>query len=95
MPFKYTEEILCIIISYLYAMNKIALQQGLKRVLIAILLAFTGPVILMQAFKNEGHPFYWPVLGVGLIFFFGSILIGFWGIRTLVGALLGKKGRDK
>ncbi|MEK9957719.1 MAG: DUF6095 family protein [Flavobacteriaceae bacterium] len=72
-------------------MDIIGLRQGLKRVFLGILCAFIGPVVLMEAFKNEGHPFYWPVLVLGLLFFGGALGYGFWGIRTLVVALLGKK----
>ena len=72
-------------------MDKIALQQGLKRVLYSIVLAFIGPFVIMQAFKNEGHPWYWPVLIIGLIFSAGSIGRGFLGIRKLTSAFLGKK----
>ena len=76
---------------YLRLMNKIDLQKGLQRVFYGILAAFIGPVVIMQAFQNEGHPWYWPVLLIGLLFFFGAIGFGFWGILTLVNALLGKK----
>lgn len=72
-------------------MDKIALQQGLKRISYAFLAAFIGPVSIMQAFKNEGHPLYWPVLIVGIILCGITIGYGFWGIRTLASAFLGKK----
>ena len=72
-------------------MDKIALQQGLKRVMYAIVLAFIGPFVIMQAFKNEGHPWYWLVLIIGLILSAGSIGLGFLGIRKLTSAFLGKK----
>lgn len=72
-------------------MDKIALQQGLKRVMYAIVLAFIGPFVIMQAFKNGGHPWYWPVLIIGLIFSAGSIGLGFWGISGITSAFLGKK----
>lgn len=72
-------------------MEKTALQQGLKRIGYAIALAFTGPVIIMQAFKNEGHPWYWPVLGVGLLLILLALINGFRGISSLVEGLLGKK----
>ena len=76
---------------YLRPMDKIALKKGLQRVFYGILAAFIGPVVIMQAFQNEGHPWYWPVLLIGLLFFCGAIGFGFWGILTLVNALLGKK----
>ena len=72
-------------------MDKIALQQGLKRVMYAIVLAFIGPFVIMQAFKNEGHPWYWPVLIVDLLLSAGSIGLGFLGIGKLTSAFLGKK----
>lgn len=72
-------------------MEKTALQQGLKRIGYAIVLAFTGPVIIMQAFKNEGHPWYWLVLGVGLLLILLALINGFRGISSLVEGLLGKK----
>lgn len=72
-------------------MDKIVLQQGLKRVMYAIVLAFIGPFVIMQAFKNDGHPWYWPVLIIGLILSTGSIGLGFLGIGKLTSAFLGKK----
>ena len=72
-------------------MDKIALQQGLKWVMYAIVLAFIGPFVIMQAFKNGGHTWYWPVLIIGLIFSAGSIGLGFLGISGITSAFLGKK----
>lgn len=72
-------------------MDSYALQRGLKRMLYGILAAFAGPVVIMQAFKNQEHPFYWPVLIVGLLLCAVAIGFGFWGIRLLVTAFLGKK----
>ncbi|MGB1431193.1 MAG: DUF6095 family protein, partial [Flavobacteriaceae bacterium] len=48
-------------------MNKELLVKGLSRLFIAILFAFTGPVIYTSAVRNEDHPFFIPVLGLGLI----------------------------
>lgn len=78
-------------ITYLYTMNKIALQLGLKRIGYAILLAFTGPFVIMQAFQNQNHPWYWQVLIVGLLLTAFSVINGFRGIASLVEGLLGKK----
>jgi len=72
-------------------MDKIALQQGLKRVMYAIVLAFIGPFVIMQAFKNEEHPWYWSVLIIWLVLSSGSIGLGFLGIGKLTSAFLGKK----
>jgi|TARA_A200000113_G_scaffold209954_1_gene209435 hypothetical protein len=65
-------------------MNKELIFKGLSRLFIAILFAFTGPVIYTSAVRNEGHPFFIPVLGLGLIACILSILYGFRGIKLLV-----------
>ena len=65
-------------------MNKELLFKGLSRLFIAILFAFTGPVIYTSAVRNEDHPFFIPVLGLGLIACILSILYGFRGIKLLV-----------
>jgi hypothetical protein len=65
-------------------MNKELIFKGLSRLFIAILFAFTGPVIYTSAVRNEDHPFFLPVLGLGLIACILSILYGFRGIKLLV-----------
>ena len=65
-------------------MNKELLVKRLSRLFIAILFAFTGPVIYTSAVRNEDHPFFIPVLGVGLIACILAILYGFRGIKLLV-----------
>ena len=65
-------------------MNKELIFMGLSRLFIAILFAFTGPVIYTSAVRNEDHPFFIPVLGLGLIASILAILYGFRGIKLLV-----------
>ena len=65
-------------------MNKELIFKGLSRLFVAILFAFTGPVIYTSAVRNEEHPFFIPVLGLGLIACILSILYGFRGIKLLV-----------
>ena len=65
-------------------MNKQLIFKGLSRLFIAILFAFTGPVIYTSAVRNEDHPFFIPVLGLGLIACILAILYGFRGIKLLV-----------
>ncbi len=76
-------------------MNVALLKKGLLRIFIFGICCFMGPVILYQAFKNEGHPFFWPVFIIGIIIFFTAILFGFLGIKTIVSALLGKPKKRK
>lgn len=65
-------------------MNKELLFKGLQHLFIALLMAFTGPVIYSSALKNEGHTLFIPVLVVGIGLCFGAIFFGFKGIRLLV-----------
>ena len=67
------------------------LKKGLKRLIICIFLCFLGPVVLSQAFKNEGHPYYLPVLLIGLTIMISAISFGAWGILTITRALLEEK----
>lgn len=67
--------------------NKELLGKGLKYLGIAVLLAFLGPVILYSAFNNQDHPFYIPVLMLGILACITSIFFMFQGIRTLVKSL--------
>jgi hypothetical protein len=65
-------------------MNKELIFKGFSRLFIAILFAFTGPVIYTSAVRNEDHPFFIPVLGLGLIACILSVFYGFRGIKLLV-----------
>jgi len=65
-------------------MNKELIFKALSRLFVAILFAFTGPVIYTSAVRNEDHPFFVPVLGLGLIACILAILYGFRGIKLLV-----------
>lgn len=71
------------------------LVKGVKFLLYTVALMFTAPVVLFQAFKNQGHPWYWPVLILGLVLAIAAISMGFYGIKLLVDALFNKKVKDK
>ena len=72
-------------------MNKPLLQKGLKKMSLFLLCAFIGPVVVHQAFKNQAHPLYVPVLIAGILFLIVAFYYGFSGIRTLFNALLGER----
>ena len=76
--------------------NKELLIKGAKYLAYTVALMFTAPVILFQAFKNQDHPWYIPVLVLGGIFALAAIAMGFYSIKTLVDALFGKPtpGKD-
>jgi hypothetical protein len=71
--------------------DKVLLIKGVRRLAYTLALMFAGPVVLYQAFKNQDHPWYIPVLVVGAILALGAIAMGFYSIKTLVDALFGGK----
>ena len=71
--------------------NKDLLLKGIKFLFITVFTMFLAPVVLFQAFKNQDHPFYLPVLILGLILATLAIGLGFYSIRIFINALFGKK----
>lgn len=67
--------------------NKKVLAKGLKLMGWALPLLFIGPVVIHSSFKNQGHPFFIPVLGIGIIFCFLAILLASKGLRTIMKSL--------
>ncbi|MGB5555230.1 MAG: DUF6095 family protein, partial [Flavobacteriaceae bacterium] len=47
--------------------DKEVLIKGIKYAAYTIGLMFLAPVVLYQAFKNENHPWFWPVTILGII----------------------------
>tara|TARA_B100000941_G_C28389868_1_gene492042 strand:- start:526 stop:759 length:234 start_codon:yes stop_codon:yes gene_type:complete len=72
-------------------MNKSLLLKGIKKMSLFLLCCFIGPVIVHQAFKNHTHPFYVPVLILGVLFLVTAMYYGFSGIKIIVNALLGNR----
>mgnify|MGYP000005036891 FL=1 len=66
------------------ATNKVLLFKGIKILAITLPLLFMSPVIINSAFKNEEHPYYYPVLTVGIILFLLAIYMLFKGVTTVV-----------
>lgn len=67
--------------------NKKVLGKGIKYLAFALPLMFIGPSILFTAFNNQDHPYYIPVLSVGIIALVGAMLLFFKGIMTIVKAV--------
>ncbi len=75
--------------------NKELLIKGVKFLAYTVALMFTAPVVLYQAFKNQDHPWFIPVLVIGGILALGAIGMGFYSIKTVVDALFGKSTSGK
>jgi hypothetical protein len=71
--------------------DKALLLKGIKFLVLTVGLMFTAPVILYQAFRNEEHPFFWPVLVVGLILAAAAIGPGFYSVKVVMDAIYNKK----
>ena len=69
--------------------------KGLKHFAYTVALMFTAPIVLHQAFKNEGHTYYIPVLIVGIVLAFAAIAMGFYSVRLIVNALFGTKVKQR
>lgn len=67
--------------------NKEVLFKGVKIMGGTLFLMILAPVVLNSSFKNQDHPFFIPVLGIGIICLFAAIYFGFKGIKTLMRAL--------
>lgn len=48
---------------------------------------FLGPVIVTSSFKNQEHPFFIPILILGIIVMAAAIFLIFKGIRIIMKAL--------
>lgn len=66
------------------ATNKKVLMKGIKFLGWALPLFFMGPVVIHSSFKNQGHPFYISILGVGITLCLLAIVFVFKGLRTIM-----------
>ncbi len=76
-------------------MNKDIFVKGLKFSAYTIALMFTAPIVLYQAFKNETHSFYWPILIIGALLAIAAISLGFYSMKTIMDALFDKQKKNK
>ena len=74
--------------------DKELLLKGVKFIAYTIALMFTAPVVLYQAFKNEGHPWFWPVAVTGFVLAIVAISMGFYSIKTVMDALFNTGKND-
>ncbi len=65
--------------------------SGFRKLAITLVLMFTGPVILYQAFSNIGHQWYYIVLTIGLILCILSLITLFSGIKSIINHIFDKE----
>ncbi|MCB0374064.1 MAG: hypothetical protein KDD31_13715 [Muricauda sp.] len=71
--------------------DKELLVKGIKSLGYTVLAMFMGPFLIYQAFKNEDHPFYIPVLILGIACAILAIYLGFRSVSIVMDAVFGKK----
>ena len=71
--------------------NKELLVKGIKFIGYTTAVMFLAPFTIYQAFRNESHPAYIPVLIIGLILAIVAIGLGFYTVKVFMDALFGKK----
>ncbi len=71
--------------------DKDLLVKGLKYVAYTIAIMFIAPVVLYEAFKNQGHPWFWPVLITGGLLAIAAIALGFYSMKVIMDAFFGTK----
>ena len=71
--------------------DKDLLIKGIKHFVYTVLLMFSAPILLYQAFKNEGHIFYIPVLVLGILCAIAAIAMGFYSVQLVMRALFQSK----
>jgi hypothetical protein len=71
--------------------DKDILVKGLKYLAYTVILMFSAPIVIYQAFKNQQHNLYIPVLVLGFILGLAALFMAFLGIKTIMDSLFGKK----
>jgi len=75
--------------------DKDVLVKGIKYLGYTVVLMFSSPILIYQAFKNQQHDLYIPVLLAGFIVGLGALFMAFLGIKTIMDSLFGKKKKEK
>lgn len=64
--------------------DKLVLKRGIKYMAWALPLMFIGPSVIHMSFKNQKHPLFIPVLGIGIILCLLAVFFAFRGLQTVV-----------
>jgi len=71
--------------------DKDLLLKGIKFLGFTVLLMFSAPFALYEAFKNQEHPLFIPVLVLGIILGILAIFLAFYAIKTIMDSLFKQK----
>jgi hypothetical protein len=73
------------------ASDKKTIFKGIQLLAFALPLLFIGPSIIYNAFKNQGHFLYYPVLILGIICCVLAMFFMFKGVKTMTNGLFNEK----
>lgn len=65
--------------------------KSLKYFSFTALLMFLAPFVIYQAFKNQEHAYFLPVLIIGLIMAVAAIGLGFYSIKIILSSIFYKE----
>ncbi len=68
--------------------DKKTLMRGLKYLGGALPMFFIGPAVIHSSFKNQHHPMFIPILGLGIIVCLTGMWLMFMGIRTVMKSMV-------
>ncbi|WP_308224918.1 DUF6095 family protein [Flavobacterium sp. J372] len=68
--------------------DKKTLMRGVRYLALTLPLFILGPVVIHSSFKNQGHPLFIPILGLGAILCLMAIWYMFMGIRTILKSMI-------
>lgn len=71
--------------------DKEQLLKGLQTLAMSLLFMVMGPGLIYEAFKNQGHYLWIPVLVGGIAALIAAIFFGFKGIRRIMRSMFGDK----
>ena len=71
--------------------NKDILVKGIKKMVISLVMMFTGPTLFYIATTNKEKPLYIPILVISLLICAGAIFFAFKGLQTIMNSMFGDK----
>lgn len=67
--------------------NRELVKKGIIQMVSTVTLLFLGPIVIHSSFKNQDHPLFIPVLGVGILLCLSALFFAIRGLRTIMRAL--------
>jgi len=74
--------------------NKEVLVKGFKKMVISLVMMFTGPTLFYIATTNKEKPLYIPILIVSVIICIGAVLFAFKGLQTIMNSMFDDKSKS-